>query len=279
MRKQRHVLIAIFAGFACLTLAITFRPVVASQYGDAFNDTSPSTQRAKATPTPDLPVTDTIPDYIDWTDSSTGLTQRYWMQIRSDGAGPYINSSSLVSIIQGASGDWILDSKNATSPTRTVFLDFTKPIAGTGPNGGNPVSPFSSALVYARLISKCHEYNYDMLTIPVGTTVTCPLAVFFSSGGNEYFLQMNPGPNGADVAPETDFLNITCNAANASIQCNNWTITANGLKGGCLTTDCSLKQNVARLSLRVPVKGRSGSWTTVNQGDFYVALSIRATNP
>jgi hypothetical protein len=232
--------------------------------------------RAKPTPTPDTPVTSTISDFVDI--NSGGLTQRFWMQIRSDGAGSYTNSSSLISIIQGASGDWILDSKNPTSPTRTFFLDFTKPIPGTGPNGNNPVAPFSSALVYARLISKCHLYNYDMLSIPVGSTATCPLAVFFGSGGNEYFLQMNPGPNG-DVTPETDFVNITCNSANANVQCNNWTMTPNGARGGCLTTDCSLKQNVARLYLRVPINGKSGSFTTVSQGDFYVAFSIGVTNP
>jgi hypothetical protein len=280
MHKPKLLLGALLGCLAGSILVVTPQPA-AQTNNEAAVTAMPSsmTQRAKPAPTLDLPVTDTIADYIDWIDGSTGLSQRYWMQIRSDGAGTYTNSSSLVSIIQGASGDWILDSKNATSPSRTFFLDFTKPIPGTGPNGGNPLSPFSSALVYARLISKCHEYNNDMLTIPVGVTVTCPLAFFFSSGGSEYFLQMNPGPNGADLAPETDLLNITCNAANGSLQCNNWTIAANGSKGGCLTADCSVKQNVTRLSLRVPVKGKSGFWTTVNQGDFYVAFSIMVTNP
>jgi hypothetical protein len=235
-------------------------------------------QKAKPTPTPDLPVAATISDFIDNVDSS-GVTQRFWMQIRSDGAGPYTNTNSVQSIIQGASGDWILDTKNTTSPTRSVFLDFIKPVAGTGPNGSSPSAPFSSAVVPARLISKCHLYNYDMLTIPVGVTVTCPLAIFFSSGGSNYMLQMNPGPNGVYLAPETDFVNITCNAAGASFQCNNWTVTANGSHGGCLTADCSLKQNVTRLNKMVPVRGNSGAVNPVNQGDFYVALSIGVTNP
>lgn len=280
MHKPRLLMAALLGCTVVSILVMTAQPAAQTNNEAAVAAmASSATQRAKPTPTPDLPVTDTINDYTDWTDSSTGLMQSYWMQIRSDGAGTYSNSSSLVSVVQGASGDWILDSKNPTSPTRKIFLDFTKSIPGTGPNGGTPVAPFTSALVFARMISKCHEYNYDMLTIPVGTTVTCPLAVFFSSGGSEYFLQMNPGPNGADLAPETDFLNITCNSANTVGQCNNWTITANGSNGGCLTTDCSLKQNVARLSLRVPVKGKSGLWTAVNQGDFYVAVSIGVTNP
>jgi hypothetical protein len=249
-----------------------------SEVSNNLGKKSSSSQRAKPTPTPDLPVTVTISDFIDAVDSS-GATQRFWMQTRSDGAGSYTNTSSVQSIIQGASGDWILDTKNTTSPTRSVFLDFTKPIPGTGPNGGSAVSPFTSALVNARLISKCHLYNYDMSTIPVGVTVTCPLAIFFSSGSNDYMLQMNPGPNGVYLAPESDFVNITCNGASATFQCNNWTVTANGSHGGCLTVDCSLKQNVARLNKMVPIRGNSGSVNPVNQGDFDVALSIGITNP
>jgi hypothetical protein len=116
-----------------------------------------------------------------------------------------------------------------------------------------------------------------MVTLPVGATVNCPLAIFFSDSGNDYFLQMNPVV-GADVFPETDYVNVTCNGA-VNSRCNNWTIAPNGAKGRCATADCSLKQNVARLSLRVPVKGKSGSWTTANQGDFYVTFSMGVTNP
>ena len=37
-------------------------------------------------------------------------------------------------------GLWYLDSYNPTGATRTVSLQFTQPIAGTGPNGGDPVT-------------------------------------------------------------------------------------------------------------------------------------------
>jgi hypothetical protein len=226
-------------------------------------------------PTPDVPVTSTISDFTDITDN--GTSQRVWMQIRSDGA-QYTNGVNIQSIIQGVSGDWILDSKNAiTSTPRKIFFDFTKPVPNTGPNGGAPVAPFTSALVPARFISKCHLYNNDMFTMTPGVTVNCPLAIFFADNGNEYFLHMNP-ITGADVFQETDYVNVRCNGA-ANSQCNNWTMTADGTKGGCVTGDCSVKQSIARLSLRVPVKGRSGSWSTVNQGDFYVAFSIGITNP
>ena len=226
-------------------------------------------------PRADLPVTSTISDYVDVTDS-TGTSQRIWMQIRSDAAGVYTNNSDVESIIQGASGDWYLTD---LTPSRHVFLDFSKPIPGTGPNGGPPTPPFTSALIGARLVSKCHLYNNDMFTLPVGATVNCPLSILFSDSGNDYLLQMNP-VTGAYVFSETDYVNVTCNGA-ANSQCNNWTIKPNGANGGCALPDCSgsVKQNVARLNKMVPVKGKSGSVTPVNQGDFNVAFSIGVTNP
>lgn len=218
-------------------------------------------------PTPNIPATATMADYIDVTD------QRIWMQLRSDGA-DYTNTSNVQSVVYA--GNWILDTKASTRP---VFLDFSKPIPNTGPNGGAPVAPFTAALVPARLTAECLKYNTNMLEMPPGSTINCPLAIFFSDNGKDYFLQMNP-VYFAYQYPETDYVSITCNGA-ANSQCNSWTIEPDGTKGGCATADClgSLKQNVARLNLRVPVKGNSGSWTAVNQGDFYVAFSVRVTTP
>jgi hypothetical protein len=69
----------------------------------------------KPPPPSDFPVTATITDYID----VTGLP-RFWMQIRSDGA-TYTNTNSVQSIIQGASGDWILDSQSSTAARLSGF--------------------------------------------------------------------------------------------------------------------------------------------------------------
>jgi hypothetical protein len=259
MPRQR-ILLAVL--LACLTLPI---PAMTQQHAAASQ---------KPQPRSDLPVTSTITDYIDVTDD-TGAVQRIFMQVRSDGAGGYTNSSEVESIIQGASGDWYL---TTSSPTRHVFLDFSKPISATGPNGGAPVAPFSSALISARLVSKCHLYNNDMFTIPFGSTVNCPLGILFSVSGNDYLLQMNP-VTGEYVFPETDYVNVTCIGVAANSQCNNWTIVPNGFRGGCVTPGCSVKQNVARLNKMVPIKGRSGSVTPVNQGDFYLSFSIGITNP
>jgi len=102
--------------------------------------------------TSDVAVTTTIKDYLDIVDSS-GAGQRIQMQIRSDNAGAYKNSKTLQSIIQGASGDWVLDANYSNSSTRSVFIDFTKPVVGSGPNGAAPLPPFNPGLVKPRIIS------------------------------------------------------------------------------------------------------------------------------
>lgn len=215
--------------------------------------------------TSDVPVTSTI------TDSINGIS----MQIQSDGAGPYTNTKYVESIVQGSAADWELDTNYSTFSTRSVWLDFTKPVSGSGPNGQDPIAPFNSGLAKVRFISKCHLYNVSMFTIPLGTTVNCPLATGFNYGGIQYRLHMNP-LTGVDVNPETDYVNITCNAVNSALQCINWTIEPNASKGGCASIDCSVKQNVARLSKMVTTKGKT---TPVNQGNFYISFRIDLTNP
>ena len=217
--------------------------------------------------TSDVPVTSTI------NDSFNGIP----MQIQSDSAGPYRNTKYVQSIVQGAVGyqDWELDTNYSTFSTRNVWLDFTKPVAGSGPNNQDPIAPFDSALAKVRFISKCHEYNVSMFSIPLGTTVNCPLATGFNYGGIQYRLHMNP-LSGPDINPETDYVNITCNAVNSALQCINWTIEPNASKGGCASVDCTVKQNVARLSKMVTSKGKT---TPVNQGNFYISFRIDLTNP
>lgn len=214
--------------------------------------------------TVDVPVASTIADSVNG----------YGLQIQSDGVGAYTNNKYVQSHIQSI-GDWELDTNYSKLSSRNVWLDLSKPVIGSGPNGGNPVAPFSSGLAKVRFISKCSLYNVNMFTIPSGATVNCPLTTGFSYGGNDYRLQMNPFV-GADVNPETDVVNITCNAVNASSQCIKWIISPNGAKGGCATPDCSVKQNIARLSKFVTVKGKT---IELNQGDFYMAFLINLTNP
>lgn len=223
-----------------------------------------SQQAAALQSNTNAPVTSTIADAVNG----------YAFQVQSDGIGAYTNSKYVQSVVQGI-GDWELDTNYSKLSARNVWLDFTKPVAGSGPNAGNPTAPFSSGLAKVRFISKCSLYNRNMFTIASGVTVNCPLTLGFTYGGNDYRVQMNP-VIGADVNPETDYVDITCNATNANTQCINWTIKPNGLKGGCATPDCLVKQNVVRLSKFVTVKGKT---TQVNQGNFYLAFSISLTNP
>src|SRR5436190_15469179 len=98
---------------------------------------------------PDMPVTTTI------SDADPNVAPVF--QIRSDGA-VYPNSLNVQSLIQGSGiGDWVMQSDLSSASTRTVFVDFSQPIAGSCPScpNGNPV-PFASRLYQTRFIAKCH---------------------------------------------------------------------------------------------------------------------------
>jgi len=144
-----------------------------------------------------------------------------FFSIRSDQpgceSGTYPHSQTIRSVVQMA-GDWILETQPfKATPTRSVFVDFSNPIPGTGPNGGDPVSPFTAALVRGRFISKCHEYDVNLLDIPEDGTAICPLVLAL---GPEYGARImmdwrrNPG---------TEPVRITCTRAAAG-QCSQWTI-------------------------------------------------------
>lgn len=188
-------------------------------------------------------------------------------QITSDGLGSYPNSKTLTSTIQSV-GAWVLDSKTVRNGTRQLRLDFGQPIAGSGPNGGDPVA-VPTQLYKVRAIAKCNAYGNSMLTMTNGTTVTCPLHIAFDYAGGSYAIQMNPLATGADPdgAPETNPANVSCVAAGTgAVPCSAWTITPSGAGG----------VNVARLIKYVTSKGKT---TNVNQGNFYFSFSIGVTDP
>ncbi len=83
-----------------------------------------------APPTADMAVTTTVRD----ADANIAPV----LQITSDGA-LYSNTRDVQSLIQGI-GDWVMQSD--FSSTRTVFVDFSQPIAGSCPScaNGNPVA-------------------------------------------------------------------------------------------------------------------------------------------
>lgn len=91
-----------------------------------------------------------------------------------------------------------------------------------------------------------------------------------------YRVHMTPDEGSVFPYPSTDYVNITCRAVNASFQCVNWHFEPNGTKGGCVTADCSVKQDVVKL-VKVVTKGTTT--TEYDQGNFYMTFSIDVTNP
>jgi hypothetical protein len=197
------------------------------------------------------------------------------LQIRSDGLGAYQNSSRLTSVIQSI-GAWVLDSYTPRNSTRGVYLEFSQPIAGSGPNGGNPVA-IPSAVYKVHMISKCNLYGTSMLTQAPGTTMPCPLHVGdVYVGSTKYAVQMNPYMSAADTAyPETNFANITCVVPSSGAgPCTQWRIVPSAT---FTAPDGSQRlRNVGKLLKWVT---SHGSTTAVNQGDFYFSFAITVTNP
>ena len=181
------------------------------------------------------------------------------LRIQSDGAGSYTNSKTVQSVLQANGHDWVLDTNSSRLSTRAAYVDFGDPIAGSAPGGGNPIAPFSAALVKGRFISKCDETSVDMFAIAAGSTVICPMALGFNYGATDYRLAMNPANY-----PDTNWINVTCQSASNG-SCNSWLLEPSAVYG--------TPKNSTKL-LKI---GKNGSLS--DQGDFYLSFSISVTNP
>ncbi len=225
-----------------------------------------ATLAQKGKPPADMPVTTMIRD----ADANIAPA----LQIRSDGA-LYTNTRDVQSLIQGI-GDWVMQSDYSTASTRTVFVDFGQPIAGscsTCPNG-NPVS-LVAGLYPVRFIAKCHEYNNNMFTLPYLATMSCPMYTRVVVNGQGYRINMNPLSSAQAYYPETNYVNFTCTGVNSSGQCNKWQAEPSGTyvpAGG--TT--AVRGNVGKLVKVVTLRGKT---TDIDQGDFYFSFFIEVTNP
>jgi hypothetical protein len=209
---------------------------------------------AAAAQTQDVPVITTIEDF----EAAIAPT----LQIQRDGFGDYQNSRDVQSVIQSG-GDWVL-ATNTKFSTRGVKLDFSQPVAGSGPGGGAPI-PLPTGTYKARLISKCHLYGNNLFDLAGGQMVPCPLTITFDLGSDGYRIQMNP-VTGVYVYPETNFVNVTCTGTSPDTRCNQWKIEPSGA-----AADGSLR-NRANLTKIVTSKGKT---TESNQGDFYFSFLIR----
>jgi len=212
--------------------------------------------------TGDVPVTTIVSDY----DSGIGPA----LQIQSDQGGAYKNAKNLQSMMYGA-GSWEIDAYNVRNATRGVYLAFSQPIAGTGPNGGAPVAP-PTGIYKAHVTTECYRYNTNPTTMAPGSTISCPMAVRFDSGGKTYTVHMNP--QNATWAG-TNPVNMTCIFPTSGTNpCSQWRITPSG---SVVNPDSSVTQrNVGQLDI---VGSSKGQTTYTKQGQFYFSFLILATNP
>ena len=185
------------------------------------------------------------------------------LQIQSDGD-VYTHSKTLTSKITNT-GVWALDSLNPKGAFRTVYLGFTRPIPGTGPNGGDPVAP-ASGNYRAHLFTSCNHFGNSLWAVAPGETIGCPMGVRFDADGNSYVLQMNVN---------TEHVNITCLApGSGTASCSEWLIRPSGSE---IAADGAIQlRNLARLSVETSSRGQV---TLVPQGDFFFSFSIHLIIP
>lgn len=204
---------------------------------------------------PNVPVTSILNDAGDVTSGTN-------YQIQGDGLGSYSNGvASVSSILQGSSGDWVLDT--TSSRTQMILIDLRQPV----PNSG-AAPPFLWALLPARIISKCSEAitgSFPAMTL--NQTLSCPTAVSFQYGGNSYGLMMASGPHSDINYAETNNPLVTCTSVNGSKQCDKWALLPIPQPDGTI-------KNIARL--RKPLKGNNNF---AFLGDYYLSFSIEVTHP
>ena len=227
-----------------------------------------------ARPVADLPVTSTLADF----DASNVA---YFVQ--SDGLGPYKNGvDGVKSVLQGGSlnglsGDWDLDTYNANlkgpdNSLRHAYITFSSAnaVQPADPGYTSPANPpfWGTQRLSMRFLAQCSAapYYISVKAIKPGFPAYCPLLMRFKVS-NDYRLVM--GHSTPNLA-ETQDVQISCNAVDASGNCNDWSVdsTPPVSQGG----GPGVNQVRARLTLL-------GKTTNTQEGDFYFTFHIRITNP
>jgi hypothetical protein len=216
-----------------------------------------ATPDAAKAPPRDVSVTSMVLDY------AADVAPR--LNVQSDGHGSYLDSKNLISQIQ-ASGDWVLDARNAPKSTRRLTVDFVQPIAGSGPGGSNPTAPPAGTYVF-RIIAKCSLYSHSLFNFTAGAVSSCPLHVGFdASDGKTYAFVMDPLAAANGPFPETNYATVTCiYPTTGSSACSQWKFTPSGTY---IASDGTVKyRNVAKL-----LEDPTGA--AIDHGDFYVSFSM-----
>jgi hypothetical protein len=188
------------------------------------------------------------------------------MRLQSDLLGSYVNTSTVLSHIQG-SGDYELITNSASTPTRTVLFDFRDPIPNSAPGGTNPTPPFQYQTMPARFICKGGAYLTDMQEMyGVSTTGNCALSPSFHlADGTTYRIDM-----GTPTFPGTQPALITCVRVDPANKCNQWRIEPSIVQAD------GERKNIGRLMKTTPAKPKD---IHVSVGDFYFSFTIDITKP
>lgn len=226
---------------------------------------APAAQKKPSSTTPTTtPVMSLISDF----DSGVAPS----LQVQSDLLGTYEASATLRSELQNSGGAWALDSYYVKGATRKVVLNFTRPIAGSGPGGADPVGTPPSGAYLVRMGSDCYRDNLNYLTLLPGQSIVCRMNIHFAYGGKTYDLHMaRTNPN----FTETDSAKVTCIFPTSGTgPCSQWRLSPSGLYQEADGT--TVQANVANLS---EVKSVKGKLTWVKQGNYLVSFSVIVAKP
>ena len=228
----------------------------------------------------DLPVTSTISD-----SDPSGIAYL----VQSDGLGAYKDGlAGVESILQGVSqnglsGDWILNSYNTGATASAgrnalITLSAANEVMPGDPNFTAPANPpfTGTSLEPFRFIAKCSSSPYfiSVKAIKPGSPAYCPLLLRFAAAFGRHdsdYYRLDMGHSYQyPPEPETQDVQISCNAVDGSGNCKDWSVDSIpplSQSGGILVNRVR-----ARLNLN-PVS------TPTNEGDFYLTFHIRVTNP
>ena len=219
---------------------------------------------AAGKPPQDKPVTHNIADYDPNFASYT---------IQSDGLGPYTHTfrtskgkstgttSVLMTNVCGGLtyGDRLLDQSNDNSRTVKITFDSTNSIQPGDPNYLLPPQFFGTFDGTVRNMNKCTcGTGQNMYTMAAETKIYCPMHFVLHS--ENYRLDM-----GTAGEPETEFVQITCNATDAA-GCKDWSIDP--------ISDPEDTTNPGRTRARL-VNLSNGQ----NLGNYYMTFHLHVTRP
>jgi hypothetical protein len=145
---------------------------------------------------------------------------------------------------------------------RRIWLTLSKPV-GSSPPAPAPDGYYSANV---EIHSACYDVNNQRLTMsylamtPGTSNNRCHLGVDFSNGRTGYKFDMGPDISG------TGWATVSCNAANSTGACNNWTISLNMAAGfGNIPTIANLY--------------RYGNHGLTYIGSYYNTYRIDVSNP